>query len=367
MAEHNQQPEEPSKNSQHTRIDRLSKSGLALQKIIEVSADGIIVIDEQAKVRFANPAALKLFGKTEDEFLDSEFAFPLGSDDLEISIVQNNDGRINLVHAEMRIVAFDWEGRPAHLVSLRDVSLRVKQHRDLDHTVALLKNSNEDLNQFAVTASHDLREPLRTIRNFSKLLAEKYADQLDDDARRWFSFMETSAADMQQLINRLLDYARTGSQEIEWKIVDLNEVASNVVQQLNKRINETNTTIEIKTLPMAAGSPGMLQQLLQNLFTNAIHHCKRESPHIIVSGRQQVGRVRISVIDNGDGIEPDERRLIFHLFARGKGKKKRAGSGIGLATCSRIVQLHGGEIWVEPTDTGCEFVFTVPDEIPHGK
>lgn len=347
-----------------TRIERLSKNKSALETIVNVSADGIVVIDANARVRFANPAALKLFGRTRDEFLDTEFAFPIAGEGLEITILQRNGEGINVVYAEMRIAAFQWEGEDAQLLSLRETTQNVRQRQELAKTIAQLKATNENLNQFATIASHDLREPLRTVQNFSRIIKERYGDGFDDEARRWFTFIEMSTAEMQKLVARLHEYAKTGTVEFEWEKVDLKAVAENAVKLLEKRIQETGTTVEIRDLPFCAGSAAMLQQVFQNLISNAIHHCGVEEPHIVISGSQRIDSVAICVADNGVGVSNEDAERIFQLFARGSRSKKNNGTGIGLATCARVVQIHRGEIWVEPDDSGGKFHFSLPRRTP---
>jgi signal transduction histidine kinase len=226
-----------------------------------------------------------------------------------------------------------------------------------------LERSNQDLEQFAYAASHDLQEPLRTIKNFTALLAKRYSGNLDADADEFIGYVVDGADRMETLIRDLLTYSRAGRTDKELARVDCGQALEAALSNLRGAIESSGATITSDALPEVTANPIELVQLFQNLVGNAIKYRSGERPpriHLAASAgiRERVFEVR----DNGIGIQTMHQQRIFGVFQRLHGKEL-PGSGIGLATCSRIVARLGGRIWVESTyGTGSTFKFSIPVE-----
>ena len=225
-----------------------------------------------------------------------------------------------------------------------------------------LERSNNELQQFAYVASHDLQEPLRTIASFTQLLAKRYNDKLDDKAREFINFAVDGSKRMQTLINDLLAYSRVGTQAKPLEALDCNDVLDRVLKSLERGIRDSGAVITRDPLPRIMADEVQLGQLLQNLIGNALKFCTERSPQIHISAEPAGNFWKISVRDNGIGISPEHQDRIFIIFQRLHTKQQYPGTGIGLAICKKIAERHGGRIWVEPApQAGSIFSFTVLD------
>lgn len=228
-----------------------------------------------------------------------------------------------------------------------------------------LQRSNEELESFAHIVSHDLKEPLRTVSTFCQFLAEKYKEQLDEEAEEWLDYIVDGTARMKQLIDDLLVYARAGDGERSLEPVNLNDVADQVVTSLQTAIDECNATVQVEDLPTVTADPLMMQQLLQNLVSNAIKYRQESPPHVQLAAAREGEAWKFLVRDNGIGVPEKYLEKIFAAFKRLHGRSKFAGTGVGLAICKRIVELHGGRIWAESAPgEGSRFYFTLPMSSP---
>ncbi len=226
-----------------------------------------------------------------------------------------------------------------------------------------LSRSNADLEQFAYVASHDLQEPLRMVASFTQLLARRYQGQLDQDADEFIGFAVDGANRMQQLINDLLFYSRVGTRGKPPAPTDLSEVLSNAEANLHEAIKESKAEVTHSPLPIVDGDQVQLTQLLQNLLANAIKFRGQEPPRIQVSAQAQDGDWLLAVRDNGIGISKEHQERIFAIFQRLHARDEYPGTGIGLAICKKIVERHGGRIWVESAPgQGTTFYFNLPGE-----
>lgn len=222
-----------------------------------------------------------------------------------------------------------------------------------------LLRSNRELEQFAYVASHDLQEPLRMVSSFTQLLELRYHDKLDDDARDFIGFAVDGANRMQNLINDLLEFSRIETRGGKFRDVNLNEVFKLTISNLKISISEKNARVTSDKLPVLSADEGQMVQLFQNLIGNALKFCTR-SPLVHVSCSEEPDHFLFSVKDNGIGIEPQYFNKIFKIFQRLLPKDEFEGTGIGLAICKRIVERHGGRIWVESIpDSGSLFYFTI--------
>lgn len=233
-----------------------------------------------------------------------------------------------------------------------------------------LERSNADLQQFAHAASHDLSEPLRMVSSYVQLLAKRYQGRLDADADEFIGFAVDGAARMQAMIHGLLTYSRAGTAEYSVRDVDCSEVVQEVLVVLKARIEETGATVTVDPLPTIRADPTQFSQLFQNLLANAVKFSSDRPPEIHVSAERESSGWRFSVTDNGIGIPPEHAERVFAVFQRLHGRDSYAGSGIGLAICKRIVERHGGRLWVEPRPGGgSTFWFTIHEaqELPTGE
>jgi signal transduction histidine kinase len=224
-----------------------------------------------------------------------------------------------------------------------------------------LERKNEELQMFAHIASHDLREPLRMISSYTQLLAERYRGRLDGDADDFIHYAVDGVHRMENLLDALLDYVRVGSRAKSFEDVDTQEVLEDVERNLLVVIEESGAVIEADALPRVRADPAQVAQLLQNLLANAIKFRGGERPLVQVSATRDGDRWRFRVRDNGIGIDREQQERVFGIFERLHTSDEYPGTGIGLSICKRIVQRHGGRIWVESEPgRGSDFCFTLP-------
>lgn len=224
-----------------------------------------------------------------------------------------------------------------------------------------LSRSNKEIEQFAYIASHDLQEPLRTISNYANLFQKKYQGKLDKDADRYLDVINKAAGRMQTLIRDLLDYSRIGMDKDATEI-DCNLLLKDILNDMAVGIAESKALINIGELPIVNGYLSGLKSLFQNLISNAIKFRKSDECHVVSIIAKQKGQVWVFEIkDNGIGIDKAYFDKLFIIFQRLHTKTEYPGTGIGLAHCNKIVELHGGKIWVESEPgKGSAFYFTIP-------
>jgi PAS domain S-box-containing protein len=223
-----------------------------------------------------------------------------------------------------------------------------------------LLRSNKDLQQFAYVASHDLQEPLRMVSSFAQMLKQRYHGQLDQDADEYIKYMVDGSKRMYDLLNSLLAYSRIQTKGKEFTRVDMNDLLEKVIQNLRLKIMERNATISVRKLPVMFADESQIIQLVQNLIENGLKFSSGD-PMIIISAKSDNDMHVFSFKDNGIGIEPQYFDRIFQIFQRLHTKEEYTGTGIGLAICLRIVERHGGKIWVESKrGKGSTFYFSIP-------
>ncbi|MCD4845001.1 MAG: PocR ligand-binding domain-containing protein [Methanosarcinales archaeon] len=245
----------------------------------------------------------------------------------------------------------------------REIVKRERAEVKLKETVADLKRSNSELEQFAYVASHDLQEPLRMISSYVQLLQRRYKDRLDTDADDFIGYAVDGANRMQMLINDLLIFSRVGTRGKPFEPTDCEAVLGKVLTNLEVSIKESSAEITHDALPTVMADGSQLILLLQNLIRNAIKFHSEKLPRIHVSAKRSESEYIFSVADNGIGIEAEFYDRIFVIFQRLHGRDEYSGTGIGLAVCRKIVERHGGRIWVESeSGKGTTFFFTMPIE-----
>jgi light-regulated signal transduction histidine kinase (bacteriophytochrome) len=231
------------------------------------------------------------------------------------------------------------------------------------HRVDDLNLANSELQQFIYVSSHDLQEPLRTITQYLDLLRRRHTSQLDDQARRYIAYASDSASRMYLLLNDLLTYSRLGH-AAERTTVNLVDVVAEVVQDLRAVVAETHAKITLGDLPTVRCDRSMIRSLFQNLLGNAMKFRKDDAPHIMLSAQvDHAGLWTMSVADNGIGIRQEHRQAVFEVFHRLHDRDAFPGTGIGLAIARKVVEQHGGKIWIEETPHGgATFLFTLPED-----
>lgn len=251
-----------------------------------------------------------------------------------------------------------WEIRPwtnsngdiSGIILVTEVITEQRQAKEqLRQLNQKLLQSNRDLEQFAYVASHDLQEPLRAIASYAQLFARKYQGNLDAQADKYIHYVVEGAARMQQLIEDLLDFSRIGTHGKELQPIDLEVILAQVFSNLKIAISQSQALVAHEPLPIVMGDQTQLIQLFQNLIANAIKFRQLETPKVQIKAIQQANKWLISVSDNGIGIEAEYFERIFIIFQRLHSRREYPGTGIGLAVCQKIVERHGGDIWLEST------------------
>jgi PAS domain S-box-containing protein len=236
----------------------------------------------------------------------------------------------------------------------------------LEVSASELSRSNQELEQFAYIASHDLQEPVRTVVGFVQLLEKRLAGKLDPEALEFMNYAVNGALHMQKLIQGILMYSRVGSRAAPSAPVDSAVAAQEALDLLNDKVSNSGAQVDMVALPIVAADRTQLVQLFQNLIGNAIKFCPHGAPRVRIEACRDGQQWRFAITDNGIGISPEYRERIFIIFQRLHTRSEYEGTGIGLAICKRIVHRHGGRIWVESTGDkqGSRFMFTLPGEDP---
>jgi PAS domain S-box-containing protein len=337
------------------------------------------IYDEET-LRFleVNEAAVRMYGYTEEEFRKLTLADIRPREDLDRLMFHIGEVRGNLRHyqgdqwrhvrkggevidVEVSAHAVDLDGRPARMVTIVDITDRRRYEQqlqqlngdlqrlnsDLEKRAVELSTSNAELERFAYIASHDLQEPLRMVTSFLQLLEKKYSGQLDEKADQYIHYAVDGAERMKGLILDLLEYSRVGTGKAGFDWVDCGKVMAEVGEVFRERVAAAGAHLEIGPLPQVWGDRMQLVQLFQNLVSNALKYAGDDPPVIRIVAEERPACWEFSVADNGIGIDPPFFEKIFIIFQRLHNKNEYSGTGIGLAICKKIVERHGGRIWVE--------------------
>jgi|GEM_PF-1213860 len=277
----------------------------------------------------------------------------------EIINVAKNGKKIPV---ELNAHIFKMKGEGVILAIARDISERKKSEKELKDILNKLSTSNEELEQFAYIISHDLQEPLRTIANFTQLLERRYKGQFDEDADEFMDYIVDASVRMKEMIHDLLEYSRVSTTKENFKPVDLNELLKNVLNDLKFAINENKAEITYENLPIVIADYEQMSRVFQNFISNAIKFKKEDEPpkiHISSTEDKENDEYILTISDNGIGIDKEYFDRIFTIFQRLHTRDKYKGSGIGLSIARRIIEMHGGKVWVESEpEVGTTFFFT---------
>jgi len=263
------------------------------------------------------------------------------------------------------------EGKPRQYVSIRaDITERklveealARQALELSRKAEELERSNQDLEQFAYVASHDLQEPLRMVATYTQLLAERYRGRLDEQADKYIAYSVDGAVRMQALIQDLMKFSQVGRAEIESRTTECGGVVEQALKSLQSAVQESGAVVNWNGLPMVMADPSQLAEVFQNLIANAIKFHGAETPVIQIDSEKNDHEWVLTVSDNGIGIPPENWQDIFVIFRRLHTRTEYPGNGIGLSICKKIIERHGGKIWIEAqAKPGCCFKFTLPME-----
>ncbi|MEG4146196.1 PAS domain-containing sensor histidine kinase [Microcoleus sp. Pol12B5] len=356
----------------------LQESEFKYRQIVELAEEGIWVIDSNGLTTYVNHAMarmlgyneLEMFGRSLFDFMDKAEQ-PQAIDNVERRKqgireqhefkFKSKDGKDIWTDMSTSPV-MDSQGNLLSCCSLvYNITSRKEAEQQMLQLTEDLKRSNEELEQFAYVASHDLQEPLRAVTSYTQLLAQRYQGNLDDRADKYIHYIVDGATRMQQLINDLLAYSRLGTRGQEFEQADCNAVVKQTMCNLQIAIAETKAVITCDVMPTVMADEFQLVQLFQNLVANSIKFCRQDIPLIHIAARRQESEWVFSVRDNGIGIDPQYADRIFIIFARLHSRRQYSGTGIGLAMCKRIVERHGGRIWVESQEgKGATFYFTIP-------
>ena len=363
--------------STHRRLhaaNRAQESSEArMRAIVDTATDAFITVDDEYNILLFNAAAAVMFDCTAEHaigrplrlFIPDGLMAQYTSDMGEYPEKRIASGGTNLstgVRADGSQFKIEFSysnvvesGATVHTLIIRDVTARIQEHD-------ALVQSNLDLQQFAFVASHDLRTPLRSISGFVEVLERRYAEKLDETAISLIRRTSGAAKRLEQLIDDLLTYARLTSDKKPFELVSCQAVAEETIQLLETVILDTGATIEIDPLPTIMGNRTQLIQLFLNLIGNGIKYCTSRKPVVRLTATKREHGWLITVSDNGIGIAEKHFDSIFQVFKRLHTQQEYPGTGIGLAVCRRVVEHHGGKIWVSSVpDAGSTFSFTFPE------
>jgi PAS domain S-box-containing protein len=340
---------------------------------VEASPSGVVMVDRRGTIVLVNRETERLFGYTRDElvgrsidvlvpsrfqashpgarqeFFSHPQARPMGAGRDLFGV--HKDG--TEIPVEIGLNPIEAEEGFFVLASVIDIGPRKQAEAEL-------RRSNEELERFAYVASHDLQEPLRTVSSYVQLLSRRYRDRLDADGADFMDFAVDGVRRMQQLISDLLLFSRVGTRGAALAPTEMQTALDHTLASLRAAIADSNATVTADPLPAVLADAGQLSQLLTNLIGNALKFHGQDPPRVRVTAARTGRFCTITVQDNGIGIAPEYFERIFVIFQRLHQREEYPGTGVGLAICKKIVERHGGRLWVESAPgQGARFSFTL--------
>lgn len=366
----------------NTLVESLRASEARYRELFENANDLVYTVSFEGTFTSLNRTAEETTGFSRDELIGADISAIVppefvdtvrdmmrrkitthGRTTYDIEIL-SKDGRRIPLEVSSRLIYENSE--PVAIQGIaRDISERKRAEQQLQATVAELERSNRELQQFAAVASHDMDAPLRGMVTLSRLLHENKADQLDKEGGEWLSLVASSAAHMRELIDDLLVHSRVGASQRPLELVDCHSVVNQAISNIAESIQESCAELRVGELPEVEANPVELVRLFQNLIDNAMKY-RGDAPLLIrITAESHENEWQFRVSDNGIGIAQEHQQGIFNVFTRLHGDDEYPGTGIGLATCKKVVERLDGRIWVESeVDKGSTFVFNLPRANP---
>ena len=358
--------------------EELKLANMYNRSLIEASLDPLVTIGPDGKINDVNYSTELITGYTRDELIGTDFSDYFTEPEKAREVYQqvfqdekvfnyaleikHREGYVTPVLYNASVYRDESEEVIGVFAAARDITERKQAEEKLKEIIEELERSNYELQQFAYITSHDLQEPLRTIASYTQLIERRYRNKLDDDADEFIDFIVKAAVRMKDMIQGLLYYSRVGTKGGELKSTNTEELLGIVLYNLNAAIKENNVTVTHDKLPAVVADESQLIQLFQNLISNAIKFKKDdECPRVHISAYKSENEHIFSLADNGIGIEPQYFNRIFEVFKRLHTSVEYEGTGIGLSISKRIIDRHGGRMWVESeAGNGSVFYFTIP-------
>jgi PAS domain S-box-containing protein len=356
---------------------QMEKELLRLSKAAASTSDGIAITDEEGRHIYQNGAFLALIGPRHASSLADQAGFGWLLDDAAAAMEQTLEageswiGRVDVRVGSKALVPTLFRVDPIRqeddrilgaVAIVTDITKELHAEAKLRQTLTQLERTNAELEQFAYVASHDLKEPLRVIAGYLDLLQRRHAEHLDDTARGFIRHALEGAERMRDMINHILDYARLNKPCGPLTTISAALLVRLAQENLRSLIEERHARVTLDPLPDLRTVPARLVQVFQNLIDNAVRYCTREEPRVHIRAVRRDQFWVFLVQDNGIGIAKELQSRVFLLFQRLHTKEEHQGSGIGLATCRKIVEYFGGTIWIEDSTpgSGSTFAFSVP-------
>jgi signal transduction histidine kinase len=363
-------------DAMRAQAEVLQKAEQKFRALLEAAPDAMLMCRPDGEIVMVNSQTEVLFGVTREKLIAKNIRTLVPGWSVQpvrgVELMAACDGAAPFP-VEISLSPLDTEEGVVITSAIRDITERKKaeeqirqlnanlEERVLERTEELLR-SNEELQQFAYVASHDLQEPLRTVSIYAQLLAKRYQGQLQGEADQFIGFIVENAGRMERLIHDLLDFSRVDARGTDFFAQTSCEGAlDDAIRNLRSLVDESSAAITRDPLPVVMGDAVQLTRLFQNLLVNSIRYRGNDAPRIHVSAQARGGEWLVSVKDNGIGIEPQYGEKIFGIFRVLQPRDKTSGSGMGLAICRKIVSRHEGRIWVESElGKGATFCFTLP-------
>ena len=343
--------------------EKLLAASLYARSLLEASLDPLVTISEEGKITDVNKATEDVTGCSREELIGSDFSdyftapeqaragyqkvFTEGLVKDYPLAIRSKSGRITAVLYNATVYLNPQGEIQGVFAAARDVTERKAMENEIKLAMEKLQQSNAELEQFAYVASHDLQEPLRMVASYVQLIERRYKGKLDSDADEFIGYAVDGANRMRGLIDDLLTYSRVSRLGKPFEITDLESTLEIVLLNLKTSIAENEALVTHDKLPTVMADGGQLVQLFQNLIGNGIKFHGEEAPHVHISVQVRDTDYLFSVRDNGIGIAPEYYDRLFKIFQRLHTREEYPGSGIGLAVCKRIVERHGGQIWID--------------------